>query len=219
MIRYAVVLSAAVVVLVTGILHGTLTQRFSGSSEDLDAAVGRLDNIPLKVGPWSASEAEPIEQQDLQAAGASGSWVRSFTSAETGQKVQVILLCGRTGKMCVHRPENCYPAQGFDLTGTQQHQNIKLADGAPDAEFWTARFAKPDITTGGEQLRIYWTWNAGGQWKAPEYPRWTCAALPYLYKLYVIRSLPIGGERQAADPAEDFLRQFLPELNKALTPS
>jgi hypothetical protein len=217
MTRIAAVLGATAVVLVTGFVHGTWTQRWHESAE-VDAAVARLDAVPTHVGSWTAGDAETIEPDVLKAAGAQGCWMRSFTSAATGQRVHVVILCGHTGKMCVHRPENCYPGQGYDLVAAPVHQGIKLADGAPDAEFWTARFAKPEVTTGGSQLRIFWAWNAAGQWKAPEYPRWTFAPQPYLYKLYVIRELPTHNERLADEPAAEFLRQFLPELTRALAP-
>lgn len=218
MIRTAAVVSAAAVVLLTGFVHGTWTQRWH-QSRDVDDAAARLDNIPKQIGAWKAGDVEPVESDALKTAGAVGYWVHSFTSVETGQKVLVILLCGRTGQMCVHRPENCYPAQGFDLTADPLHHNIKMASGQADAEFWTARFAKPEVTTGGAQLRIYWAWNAAGRWQAPEYPRWTFAPQPYLYKLYVVRVLPLGGERSGEDPAAEFLRHFLPELTKALAPA
>ena len=203
------VLSAAAVVLLAGFVHGTWTQRWLQSAE-LEAAVARLDNIPTRVGGWTASEVEAIPPEELKLAGAAGCWMRRFTAADSGQKVQVVILVGHTGRMSVHRPENCYPGQGYDLAGAPLRYSLKT----PDAEFWTARFTKPDVTTGGSQLRIFWTWNAAGQWKAPENPRWTFAALPYLYKLYVIRSLPERSERAEDDPAAEFLRQFLPELSK-----
>ncbi len=218
MTRIAAVLSAAAVVLLVGFVYGTWTQRWHESVE-VDAAVARLDAIPTRVGDWTAGDAETIEPGVLKAAGAQGCWMRSFTSAATGQKVSVVVLCGHTGKMCVHRPENCYPGQGYDLVAAPLHQAIKMPDGSANAEFWTARFAKPEVTTGGAQLRIFWAWNAAGQWRAPEYPRWTFASQPYLYKVYVIRALPIHGERVAEEPAAEFLRQFLPELTKTLAPA
>ncbi len=214
----AIVSAAAVIVLVTGFVHGTWTQRWSQSA-DVEAATARLDNIPMKVGGWTAGDVEPIEPDALRAAGAEGCWMHSFTSTETGQKVLVVVLCGRTGQMCVHRPENCYPGQGFDLAGAPVNRVFKMSNSSPDAEFWTARFTRPEVTTGEVQLRIFWAWNAAGQWKAPEYPRWTFASQPYLYKLYVIRQQPLGGERPGDDPAAEFLRQFLPELTKALAPT
>jgi hypothetical protein len=217
MTRTATVLSAATVVLVTGIVHGTWTQRWRAAAE-IDAAAARLEDVPTRAGGWKGTAAGPIPPDVLRSTGARGSWTRTFTSADTGQKVLVILLCGPTGRMSVHRPENCYPSQGYDLVADPLRQTIQ-SPGAADAEFWTARFAKPEVTTGGAQVRIFWSWNAAGRWQAPEFPRWTFAPQPYLYKLYVIRELPPRPERAEDDPAAEFLRQFLPELTRALAPA
>src|SRR5262249_26783060 len=154
----------------------------------LDAAAARLTHVPTKAGAWTAGEAEEISPDELRSAGARGYWKRSFTSADTSQKVLVLLLCGPTGRMCAHRPDECYPGPGYDLVANPVHQSIKVPD-AP-AEFRTARFAQPEVTSGGAQVRIFWAWNAAGRWQAPESPRWTFAPHTYLYKLYVIRTLP-----------------------------
>ena len=216
--RIAIVLSAAAVVLVTGVVHGLWTQRWYPAAA-VEAAARRLDDAPTSVGVWTSTEVEPITPSELRAAGAAGCWQRRFTSTQTGQKLLVVILVGRTGQMCVHRPENCYPGQGYNLaSGAPIRQRVKLPDGAGDADCYTARFAKPDLTTGGSQIRIFWTWHADGHWQAPDSPRWTFASQPYLYKMYVIRELPQRSERTDEDPIPEFLRQFLPELTQALAP-
>jgi hypothetical protein len=212
-----IMLSAAGVVLLSGGVHGYLTERWYRSTE-VEEAAARLADIPEHFGPWTAAAEEPIPANELQAAGAEGCWQRSFTSATTGHKVHVVLMVGRTGQMSVHRPENCYPGQGYNLaSGAPLRRTIKTT-GGPDAEFFTARFVKPEVTTGTSELRIYWTWNASGRWQAPEYPRATFAREPYLFKLYVIRELPQRAERAEDDPATVFLRLFLPVLCRALAP-
>jgi hypothetical protein len=216
MTRTVVVLSAALIVLAAGLVHGTWTQRWQDDAA-LEAAAARLAAVPTKAGSWTAGEVESISPDELRSAGARGYWKRSFTSADTGQTVLVILLSGPTGRMCAHRPENCYPGQGYDLVANPLQHSVKVPD-LPDAEFRTARFAKPEVASGGAQLRIFWAWNAAGRWRAPENPRWTFAPQTYLYKLYVIRVLPMRPERTEEDPAADFLRQFLPELTRVLAP-
>jgi len=217
MTRTVVVLSAALIVLAAGLVHGTWTHRWQDDPA-LDDAAARLARVPTKAGAWTAGEAELIPPDELRSAGVRACWKRTFTSADTGQKVLVLLLCGPTGKMCAHRPENCYPSQGYDLTANPLLYPVKLPD-QPDAEFRTARFARPEVATGGSQLRIFWAWNAAGRWQAPENPRWTFAPQTFLYKLYVIRVLPPRPERTEEDPAADFLRHFLPELTRALAPA
>jgi hypothetical protein len=218
MSRIVAILSAVVIVLLTGFVHGTWTQRWSPSA-DVDAAVARLNVIPARVEGWKAGDAEPIAPDELRAAGVQGCWSRTFTSETNGETVVVVVLCGSTGQMCLHRPENCYPAQGYDLAVAPLRYVVQMSDSAGNGVFWTARFAKPEVLSGTSQLRIFWAWDAAGQWQAPDYPRWTFAAQPYLYKLYVIRILPQRPERLDDDPATEFLRRFLPKLTQALAPA
>ena len=44
----------------------------------------------------------------------------------------------------------------------------------------------------------------------------TAAGRPFLYKLYVIRETASGEDRPEGDPRADFLKVFLPELDRCL---
>jgi hypothetical protein len=63
-------------------------------------------------------------------------------------------------------------------------------------------------------LRIFWGWNASKGWSAPEQPRWKFADAPALCKLYVIRETAGAVVEPGADPCNDFMRVFLPELDR-----
>ena len=120
--------------------------------------------------------------------------------------------------MSVHRPENCYPGAGYELGSASIRYPIRATNGDPLGECWTAKFIKKDVAA-PSQLRIFWSWYGNGTWKASGFPRWDFRDLPYLYKLYVIRETNNRSETLDAEPAVNFLQQFLPELSKALTPS
>jgi hypothetical protein len=198
-------------VMATALVHGVWTQRWQKSA-DMESAIARLSNAPGDLGAWKA---EPVEFDDdaLSAAGAQGSWVRRYTDARSGASVLVILLCGRSGKMSVHRPEYCYRGAGYEVMTDPAHCEIP---GDPPALCWTTRFRKEE-TTGSVQLRIFWTWFGNGVWQAPDSPRLTFAPLPALYKLYAVRELPPRQERLEQDPSLDLLQQLLPALAAALT--
>jgi hypothetical protein len=86
------------------------------------------------------------------------------------------------------------------------------------AEFWTARLRKEN-TAVPQYLRLFWSWCAAGEWKAPASPRVTFAGQPVLYKLYVVRPAGAADEPLDDDPCVAFLRHWLPEVNKALRPA
>ena len=67
-----------------------------------------------------------------------------------------------------------------------------------------------------DSLAIYWAWNGDGHWDAPDNPRWEYASNQALYKLYVVRRLASDDEAHEAEAAEDFIRQFVPEVERVL---
>jgi hypothetical protein len=200
-----------ILLLLVAVVQGVWTQRWQKSA-DLEMALARLANAPGDLGTWKA---EPVEfdADTLTAAGAQGSWVRRYTDTRSGASVLVLLLCGRSGKMSVHRPQDCYRGAGYEMLAEPVHYELP---GEPSAACWTTRFRKEE-TTGNVQLRIFWTWFGDGRWQAPDSPRLTFAPLPALYKLYVVREMAPHQERLEQDPSLDLLQQLLPALAQALT--
>src|SRR5260370_32137538 len=178
MSRTLPLLTSLIVVLVAAYVHGHWTQRWEMSPE-LEAAIGRLEKVPESAGGWNARPAPEIDPDELALAGAEGSWVKRFTSPGN-DSVLVVLLVGRAGNMSVHRPENCYPANGYDQAGASLRYGITLPRGDKIADVWTAKFVKKDVAA-PSQLRIFWARYADGHWQASNYPRWDFARRPYLY--------------------------------------
>ncbi len=213
MARLGPLLAGLALVLGTALVHGLWTQRWSKSA-DLAAAAARLDGLPDDLGEWKA-EPGPEDREALADAGAEGWWLRRYTNQRTGAKVDVVLLCGPSGRMCVHRPENCYGGAGYELAASPARYTPTGADPG-SAEFWTARFTREEVSD-PVNLRIFWSWFADGAWHAPDNPRWALAHVPALYKLYVIHEEPPGPPVAVADdPAAQLLRLLLPALSRAL---
>ena len=201
------------IVIASGVVYGSWTQRWQESGA-LESTVAKLQSLPEQVGRWKARPAE-LDQDALDMAGAKGWWVRRFTDERTGTSLLVILLCGRAGPICVHKPETCYTSAGYALTSAPVRYAVRNDAETKTAEFWTGVFKKPEV--GGEQLRIFWSWYDGGAWRAAANPRWTFAHLPALYKLYVIRETNGRPQRLDDDPAAEFLRRLLPEMSRTLS--
>ena len=92
---------------------------------------------------------------------------------------------------------------------------IKSEAGDPSTQLWTAKFTKKTGET--TNLRLYWGWNARGEWEAAPAPRWQYRGEPFLYKLYVSRDISQQPNlAPQADASADFLRRFVPEMRKTL---
>jgi hypothetical protein len=115
--------------------------------------------------------------------------------------------------MAVHTPEVCYHGAGYELRGPPTPFALPTET---SQQLWTARFDKRVGRPG--QLRLYWGWNAQGNWQAATTPRWQFRGEPFLYKLYVSHEIasPTAAE---VDPTPEFLRAFVPVMQQTLFPS
>jgi len=198
----------------SGLLQGLMVNRW-GPSADLEVAAARCDDVGTTLGDWEG-KAATIDPRQLAVAEVVGHLSRKYTNRLTGQTVQVLLLCGRPGPMAVHTPDICYQSSGYAIVGRQEQCHCQQkATGA--AEFCTARFRKQEVAP--QTLRIFWAWNNGGAWTAPDNPRWAFARSGLLYKLYLIRGMSRTDEPLDEDPSLDFLQVLLPELQRCLSPA
>jgi hypothetical protein len=216
------VLAGLVVLLAGGLLHGYWTLRWFASPA-LAAAAARLNHVPGNVAGWEASPLRIPEEQLVQA-GAVAWKLQSYSSPESDVPISTLLLVGRSGAMTIHEPQHCYPGAGFEMKGVAGSEarkvrvTVKSYQGEPLGEFWTAHFER-QTPTGPATLRIYWAWNAGGKWRAPDNPRWELASEPSLFKLYVIRDVTYRALKQEQEPIYRFLQELLPRLTPALSPA
>jgi hypothetical protein len=69
-------------------------------------------------------------------------------------------------------------------------------------------------------LKIYWSYRpgaAGSHWEASSQPRTDFAAYSALYKLYVIREMPMAGALSVQEPVgPGFVRELLPAIESAV---
>ena len=209
MTRVLTALVASALILACGVVHGFWSDRWQPPVETA-AAAARMDALPMEVGDWVGSV---VEVKNPQAGGVAGAIERHYENRRTGDAVSVFLVCGRPGPVSIHTPEACYAANGF-VVGAKSRAAARDKGG----DFWSADAVK---TKAAEEtrLRIYWGWNDGNGWTAPDDARWTFVAYrrsPVLFKLYVLRDL--GGPAPASkdEPCQAFLRAMLPELDRTL---
>jgi hypothetical protein len=222
MSRFLPVLLCAVLLVGYGLAEGYWTDRWSLSLE-LAEAPERLAAIPREIGDWQGQDDE-LDPRQARQGEIRASLLRRYTNRQTGEMVNVLVLCGRPGPIAVHAPEVCLGGAGFAIRGKKARQQIE-APGLSGADaFWVAQFHKPSAAV-PEVIQMSWSWNGGGGWQAVENPRLSFARKRLLYKLYVTRTLvrpaaSAAAQDSAADgekaPIRDFLKVFLPEVKRAL---
>ncbi|MFO0966058.1 MAG: exosortase-associated EpsI family protein [Gemmataceae bacterium] len=201
---------ALALILGAGLVHGLWAERWY-ESQDLEDASARVALVPREFGDWVGKDAE-ADAGSFAQAGARSYLVRNYTNKRTHASFLVILMCGRPGKMAVHRPEVCYQGAGYEMMERPRPYAVKTELGDDLGSFWTARFDKGGVS----DLRLYWGWAANGPWQATAEPRWQFRGESYLYKLYVSHDAAGAGPLLPDGPAQDFLRRLTPELRKVL---
>jgi hypothetical protein len=205
---------AAILIAGSGIAHGLKTDRW-WPSPALEQAAKRLDSLPHTLGDWVSEPIEMSERQLVQAE-ATNHFSRRYTNQKTGTSVAVMLLCGPPGPISVHPPTVCFTSQGFRLAAPEETYTLTAGDGTPLGTFFVGTFLKQS-STGHTIMRTFWSWNATGDFEAPENPRATFAPLnSFLYKMYVSRGMAGVDEPLDEDPCVEFMRLFLTDAKKEL---
>jgi hypothetical protein len=215
MLRILPLIVGGAVLLVSGLVNGLMTSRWS-VSEELHTASARLEALPMKLGDWEGQSYQMDERQ-LTVAEAAGHLSRRYTHRRTGAEISLLVLAGRGGPMVVHRPEVCYVASGFVQVGTAEKWQGPAESPLSGSSFWAARFSRPGADP--QPLRILYAWGTEGDWEAADNPRLKYSRLPALYKIYLVRRLARPDESLDKDPSLDFLQVVVPELRKCLDSS
>jgi hypothetical protein len=208
MLRILPAAVAAAVVVAAGLVHGFWTDRW-GVAEAVAVAAASLERIPYSVGDW---QAQPLDSDQGTVPGVAGQLYLRYVNRKTGDSVSIALVCGRPGPVCIHTPDVCYERSGHKI-GKISIQDVKFDK--TTAHLFTADATKEQAAE-STKLRIFWSWYDGNRWEVADNPRASFASRKALFKFYVVRELSTSEVPLEQDPCLDFLRQFLPEAQKAL---
>ena len=213
---YFLGLAALLVLSVNGLVHGLLTQRWSGLTEaQVEAATDRLPDIPCQLPSWTGQKIE-LESAKMPEDVVGKNVTVKYEHRITHQTVLIYLACGHKTTLVLHTPTDCYPSHGFTTVRQKTPVALPLESGASTANVFVATFSQTDASV-ANHLRVFWTWKpASGGWQAPDNPFRTFRASPYLYKCYAIRSVPTPDEPLEGDPCVSLLTELLPRLDGVL---
>jgi hypothetical protein len=214
------ILSLAAVValtLVSGVLQGHIRNRW-GPSEAMRAAAQRLEDVPSQFGGpqndrWRMQSSETMDQVSVEMLECAGYIVRTYANRRTGETVNIFVIVGPTGPTAVHTPEVCYSSREFKIRDQREQVAITGAEGQED-QFWGLTFKSNRLR--GDLLRVYYAWSTGDHWSATKGPRYEFVGRPYLYKIQLAANLPEGTDPGPSETCRQFLKDFVPVLQKYL---
>lgn len=87
-----------------------------------------LSTLPLQIGTWKGVDI-PMDQRVIEVAGCDDYVNRRYTDEATGQSVTLyVAYAARPARMISHRPQVCFPANGWQPAG-ERVDKITLPDG------------------------------------------------------------------------------------------
>jgi hypothetical protein len=223
MTRYLPIVVGVLLIVGLTIRHAQMSDRFAASNVSAEQRAELLRLIPMSFGDWHGED-KPVDPEVKAKAGSIGEAVsRNYRNARTGERVDLWLIVGHAREISAHTPDVCYPGAGFEARG-KENGLYPLVINGQEASFWTNTFYKEDVT-GRHLLRVFWTWfnseskeNQGKVvWESPQNARWVFGNTRALYKMYFTSEMRDSMETPDQSSCIHFARDFLPEVEKALT--
>ena len=214
--RFVLIFSFLIVVVCTlaiGRLQGQLTNRW-GMRPDTKLAAERLrSELPKEVGNWRLRHEDQFSPAIVRTLQCPAHISRVYEHVQTGDSVTLAVILGPPGPTSVHTAEICYSSRDFTITGERRKLIVTDANGDMHT-FWELPFKANDLR--GAPLRVLYAWSTGTIWEAAQYPRFGYGGLPHLYKLQLAVSANPASQATDHDPVQDFLVDFLAQLQPRL---
>lgn len=223
MTRYIPIIAGVLLIVGLTIAQGIMSDRLAESNITAEQQAELLKLVPNNFGDWHGEDKD-VDKEVKEKAGSVGTAVsRNYRNSRTGERVDLWLIVGHARDISSHTPDICYPGSGFEARGKENGLYPLVVNGK-DSTFWTNTFYREDVT-GRHLLRVFWTWFKPGSdenegrvvWEAPQNARWRFGNSRALYKMYFTSEMRDTMETPEQSACIHFARDFLPEVEKALT--
>ncbi len=172
-----------------------------------------LSTLPMRLGPWEGADV-PLSKRVIEVAGSDDHVYRRYFNTLTGEVVDLyVAYAARPARMLGHRPQVCFPAQGWAAAGHHPDE-VPLPSGG-SLPCLMHRFTRGG--PGGESVVMLNYYNLAGRhvtdWTEFWGPRWR---LPNLARdpRYFVAQVQISTVASDVDPpgqAEERIRRFAAE--------
>ena len=115
------VLAVTVMMLVSGVAYQTLVARVKGSMKGSPMAPETVASFPMQIGGWTGREV-PLDETIARKTDADAHINRQYSRHNGRESVVLYVAYGRTWEMMFHRPEVCYPANGWTLISSDSQE-------------------------------------------------------------------------------------------------
>jgi hypothetical protein len=202
-------IALTMILVATAFAHGRMTDRWGVPASVSQAAV-QLNRLPVEIMGWGSTSRE-ISARLLTAASAENIIDREYQSPD-GDRVRVMLVCGRPGPVSRHPPTVCFTSSGLKQTSAVSVVEVPAGGDRSAARFSHCLFGADETRS---QISTLWSFTANGRdWPLPDNPRLAFAGQGWLVKLYVIADKT--DEEDILAERNKFTAQLLTELQTIL---
>ena len=170
---FKIYIPAAVGLILIGLLYVS-TNMLGFSQQYMDYLVKTVQETPGKFGNWTGVDNEQANEAITKESGALAQISRVYENPLFGESVNLYFIAGISFRVAMHSPVVCYPGSGFEQQGevqtfdfdyiyTDSHTGKKYTR---KATFFTVVFKKENHSE-----RVFWAWNDGSGWIAPQFAR------------------------------------------------
>ena len=171
--KYKIYLPAAIGLILIGTLYVS-TNMLGFSQQYMDYLVKIVQETPEKFGNWIGSDNAQANEAITKESGAIAQVSRVYENQLFGERINLYFISGISFRVAMHSPVVCYPGSGYEQQGEVQtfdfdyvYTNSKTGKKyARKATFFTVVFKKDDYSE-----RVFWAWNDGSGWVAPQFAR------------------------------------------------
>jgi hypothetical protein len=188
------------------VLQGRLSNRWGAHDALTASGVGVIEQMPREFGDWRFQEDQPLSRTVQAVLQCVSHLNHVFVNKSTGETIGSTVILGPSGPLIVHTPEICLSSVDYAQVGPSQRVVVKQGDQALGT-FYRAIFRSksPNLPS----MEIFWGWNDGTGWSAPDNPRLSFGGAPALYRLQIAAQLwPNVAEGDEGSVAQ-FLRAYL----------
>ena len=170
---FKIYIPAAIGLVLIGALYVS-TNMLGFSQQYMDYLIKIVQETPETFGNWTGNDNVPANEAVTKESGALAQVSRVYENTLFGESVNLYFIAGISFRVAMHSPVVCYPGSGFEQQGEVQtfdfdyiYTDSKTGKSyARKATFFTVVFKKEDHSE-----RVFWAWNDGSGWIAPQFAR------------------------------------------------
>ena len=120
--------TALCLLIVSGVGYRVLARRLGATDGGRPLPPGALQRLPMKIGDWVGQDVK-LDERIVEATDTDAHVNRRYLRSNGSEGVSLYIAYGaRARDLMPHRPEVCYPGNGWTLKDTR-HVDLPLADG------------------------------------------------------------------------------------------